>query len=156
METMRDLNPETIDKIQELIQINIDSVRGYYEAAGLTNHAALETLFKDIAQERQNNIHELQTVLQLNREAPAKEGSLKATVHRWWMDVRSVLSNSDVNVILDEAERGEDAILNCYKEVLVEIAGNPLSPTMHSQYSAIKKQHDKIRDLRDATKKPSE
>ena len=45
METRNDLNEETIEKLQRLIQANLDSYQGYKDAAEDVRNARLRQLF---------------------------------------------------------------------------------------------------------------
>lgn len=150
METKDNLRDETIQKVQDLIQINIDSQKGFAEAADKVKDQKIATLFRQLGSERQTNTQELQTIVDFNGEEPKDDGSFKATVHRAWIDVRAALNGGDASVILNEAERGEDAIKELYEEVLQETAGSAVNDVLTRQYAKVKAGHDKVRDLRDA------
>lgn len=150
METKHHLREETIEKVQDLIQINIDSQKGFAEAADKVKDKQIASLFRQLGGERQTNTAELQKIVNFNGEEPQDDGSFKATVHRAWIDVRAALNGGDASVILNEAERGEDAIKELYEEVLKETAGSAVNDVLTRQYAKVKAGHDKVRDLRNA------
>lgn len=150
METKHNLRDETIEKVQDLIQINIDSQKGFAEVADKVKDKQIASLFRQLGNERQANTTELQQIVNFNGEDPQEDGSFAATVHRAWIDVRAALNGGDASVILNEAERGEDAIKEMYEEMLKETAGSAVNDVLTRQYTKVKAGHDKVRDLRNA------
>jgi uncharacterized protein (TIGR02284 family) len=152
METKTTLAKSTVKKLQELIQINIDSYNGFNEAADQVSDTALAELFRDLGAERSAQASELQSIVAANAEDPRDEGSMAAAAHRTWMDLRAALSSDDVGAVLSEAERGEDYIKDKYEDVLKEPAGSAVNDVIQRQFAAVKATHDRIRDMRDEHK----
>lgn len=150
MEPMANLREETIEKIQGLIEINIDSYEGFKDAAESVENQALSSLFRDLAATRSTFASQLQGFVRINGEEAEDSGSLRGSAHRAWLNFRSALNGGDAKVILIEAERGEDAIKEKYEDVLEETAGTPLNGVLIRQYQAVKAGHDRVRDLRDS------
>ena len=150
MEPMANLREETIEKIQGLIEINIDSYEGFKDAAESVENQALSSLFRDLAATRSTFASQLQGFVRINGEEAENSGSLRGSAHRAWLNFRSALNGGDAKVILIEAERGEDAIKEKYEDVLEETAGTPLNGVLIRQYQAVKAGHDRVRDLRDS------
>ena len=146
------LGPQTIGKLQELIRVGIDSTEGFRQAAETTRSPALRDLFQTLAEERRNFAEELSAHVRGNDVDPVDKGTYLAKLHRWWLDVRGSLANDNGYALLAEIERGEDAIKHAYEEVLKETAGSPVNDVLLRHYAVVKKQHDKIRDLRDTAK----
>lgn len=152
METITNLNEETIEHIKDLVRINQDSAEGFAEAAGVVENDDLKGLFSLMAGERQQFANELRSYVILNDEDGDISGSWKAMFHRWWLDLRGKLSGGDAYAVLAEAERGEDKIKAMYEECIKETTGNPLNDVLHRQYAEVVKGHDRVRDMRDAVK----
>ena len=151
LETKSTLTDATIDKLQDLIQINIDSVHGLTDAANAMEDSVVADLFRQIASDRRSFASELQMYVSWNGEDCCCEGeSLAAKVHQTWMNLRAKLNGGDTHVVLIEAERGEDHIKEAYETALKENPGSAVSEILHSQYAVVKAGHDRIRDLRDA------
>lgn len=152
METITNLNEETIEHIKDLVRINQDSAEGFAEAAKVVENDDLKGLFSLMAGERQQFANELRSYVILNEEDGDISGSWKGMFHRWWLDLRGKLSGGDAYAVLAEAERGEDKIKAMYEECIKETTGNPLNDVLHRQYAEVVKGHDRVRDMRDAVK----
>ena len=155
METKTAMKSETVGGLQDLIRINLDSADGFRKAAEKVDSAPVASLFRDLAAERSHFATELSSYVRLTGDEPTDDGSWKAKVHRWWIDLRSKVSDDELKVVLEEAERGEDKIKQAYETTLKEIAGNPVSDVLHRQYARVKKVHDRVRDARDTIKATS-
>ncbi|WP_437229425.1 PA2169 family four-helix-bundle protein [Planctomicrobium sp. SH661] len=152
LETKTQLNQETINKLQELIQINIDSKDGFEQAAREIEDMTLSTLFQSLAHQREEQANQLSQYVQWNHEQPNRTGSYAAAIHRGWMSIREMISGNNLYSVLAEAERGEDQIKAAYEGVLKETAGSAMNDVLTQQYAQVKAAHDRIRDLRDEHK----
>ena len=148
-ETKLSLSQETLEKLQELIQVNIDSRDGFNESAAQIDDMTITSMFRQFAAERDEQAAELRTIVAANREAPQETGSMAAAAHRMLIDVRAALGGG-VPAILSEAERGEDYIKGKYEDILKDTAGSAMNDGLHRHYAAVKAAHDRVRDLRDA------
>ncbi len=151
-ETIATMKEQTVEKLQELVQINIDSAKGFEEAADQLTNSQLVSLCRELASQRRQQAKELTQHVHMNGEVAPKEGSFLAAVHRCWMNCRKLFSSDDEYAVLAEAEYGEDQIKEAYEEALVETAGSPLNSVLANQFVDVKAGHDRIRDLRDARK----
>tara|TARA_R110002073_G_scaffold336260_1_gene531333 strand:- start:64269 stop:64727 length:459 start_codon:yes stop_codon:yes gene_type:complete len=149
METITNLNEDTIKGIQNLISINIDSSKGFNAAAEHIENDQIANYFRDCGTERKRFAHELQVAVAVNDKEAEDDGSLKGTAHRWWMNIHSTVTGGSEHSVLADAERGEDEIKRCYEKTLTETAGSPVNAILQSQYGMVKKRHDQIRDMRD-------
>lgn len=149
IETQTNLTPHTISSLQELIQINVDSRDGYRHAADATNDLTLQSMFVQIALDRDAQAGELAQFVAWSGESPREQGSIAAAIHRAWMSIREALSSDDRMAVLSEMEQGEDSIKSAYKSALQNLAGSPVNEVLMRQYMAVTNTHDRIRDLRD-------
>jgi uncharacterized protein (TIGR02284 family) len=140
--------------VNDLIEINNDRVAGFEKAVAdiEDQNADLKEMFELYAQQSRKNVQELSAIA---GSAPhlETEKSLSGTLHRAWIDVKSLFGAGDRASILSEAERGEDAIKKAYKDAL---ADNGISldarTTINSQAIQINAAHDRIKVLRDIAK----
>lgn len=149
METIINLNDDTIKGIQNLISINIDSSKGFTSAAEHIENDQIAGYFRECGQEREKFARELQVAVAVNDQEAEDDGSLKGMAHRWWMGIRSTVTGGNEHTVLADAERGEDEIKHCYEDVLKDTAGSPVNAILQNQYAMVKKRHDEIRDMRD-------
>lgn len=150
LETKTNLTDTTIEKLQDLIRMNIDSHQGFLEAAKAVEDDEVASLFRRLATDRERFAEELKTYVEWNEETAPNEQSFAAKVHQTWLNLRAKLNGGDTHVVLCEAEYGEDQIKEAYEDALKDNPGSAMSEILHSQYSVVKAGHDKVRDLRDA------
>lgn len=140
--------------IHDLIEINNDRVAGFEKAIADINdeNTDLKEIFENYAHQSGKNVQELSAIA---GSAPhlETEKSVSGTLHRAWIDVKSLFGKSDRAGILSEAERGEDAIKKAYKDAL---SSNELDSSAQEivsrQAQEIHAAHDRIKVLRDLAK----
>lgn len=152
MESKLNLNSETIEALQDLIEANIDSAAVLREAAEAIDHEAMTPLFKRVAKDREAHTTELQRYVRLNQEEPNDDGSVAGTLRKQWLKLRSAINSGDATVVLSEAEAAEDVIKGKYEDLLKETAGSAMNDVLMRQFREVKYHHDLIRNLRDASK----
>ncbi len=140
---------ETLEKLLELRQLNIDSAKGFEECGELVKNDRYKKTFLDIASTRRHQAEVLGDQIEWDDERETENGSYLAALHRSWIKVRDAVSSDSLQTVLDEAERGEDAIKEAYEDALSACAGSPLYTLINHQYQTVKQTHDSIRDLRD-------
>lgn len=145
------LPKKSINWLQDLIQVNLDSRDGFKEAADNLDATSgdLPGMFRRLASERDAQAMELQAMVASNAEKPTESGSFSAAAHRTWMDIRAALGGGE-HAMLSEAERGEDHVKAKYEEALKDLAGCACCSTLQRHYAAVRTSHDRVRDLRDA------
>jgi uncharacterized protein (TIGR02284 family) len=140
----------TIDKLQELVQINIDAHDGFEYAASKLENMTIASFFEQMAAERRAQADELAGLVQFNGETPDRSGSFAAAFHRTWMGIRDSVAGSSDYAVLAEAERGEDSIKAAYEEALQCRCGDPIDEVLRRHYEGVKFAHDRVRELRDS------
>lgn len=143
---------KSVKVLNDLIEINNDRIAGFEKALADINdeNADLKLLFQEYATQSRKNSQEL-TALVAGYSADVETGtSISGGLHRAWIDVKSLFGGSDRESILNEAERGEDAIKAAYHVALTEgnLPANAIE-TVNQQAVEIKSAHDKIKALRD-------
>ncbi|MEQ9617162.1 MAG: PA2169 family four-helix-bundle protein [Phycisphaerales bacterium] len=150
METIHTLEKNTIQGVKDLIEINIDSAKGFRSASEKVDDADITRFFVRCAADRDENAAALTQFLKANGEPSPDGGTALGAMHRWWLELRGTIQSGDEHAMLAEAERGEDAIKAKYEKVLKETAGSALNDLIQKQYATVKKTHDTVRDMRDA------
>jgi uncharacterized protein (TIGR02284 family) len=149
---------ETIEKsvevLNDLIEINNDRIAGFAHASKdlQDNDLDIKALFQTLREESRYNVHELSTAINKIGGEAEMNGSGSGTLHRMWLDVKATFSGHDRKSILEECERGEDAIKKAYQNALSP--DNELSPEITrliaDQQTGIIAAHNQIRALRDS------
>ena len=109
---------EISNKLNELLIKNYDAEKGYLNAIANVDSDRLKMFFKRRASERSEFAKELRTEILQYGEVPEDSGSLKGTLHRNWMSLKSTFSSNNEEAILEEAIRGEEASLKEYNDVI--------------------------------------
>ncbi|MGY5353074.1 ferritin-like domain-containing protein [Wenyingzhuangia sp. IMCC45533] len=138
------------DKLNQLLEKTYDAEKGFEQAAENTESALLKDYFTRKAEERYNFGHDLKSELSSYNQNIDKGGSVTGTLHRTWIDIKSLLSMDTEESILEEAIRGEKASLEDYKEILndTHLPANTLK-LLESQKSKIEFGLNKIKTLED-------
>jgi uncharacterized protein (TIGR02284 family) len=149
---------ETIEKsvevLNDLIEINNDRVAGFENAIKelKDGDADLQAVFQTFSSESRRYSQELSAAVNRIGGEAETGTSGTGTIHRAWLDVKATFTGHDRKSILEECERGEDAIKKAYKSALNN--ENGLSPDLRQliteQQAGIINGHDKIKYLRDS------
>ena len=140
--------------LNDLIEINNDRVAGFEKAIAdiKDENIDLKEIFQGYAEQSRKNGQELAALVG-NAEEVETGTSVGGTLHRAWIDVKSIFGGSDRASILSEAERGEDAIKKAYQDALADNSlGAEAVAVVQNQSYEINAAHDQIKALRDASK----
>src|SRR5258708_35202271 len=145
---------EVISTINGLIETLKDGEKGFKEAAEAVKDPQLKSLFQEYAQQRSRFATELQTQARnLGESDPEKTSSTAGAMHRAWINLKSAVTSGDDKAILSECERGEDSAVHEYQEAMQDGLTGPAREIAARQFTEIKSAHDRVKQLRDATKK---
>ena len=146
---------ETIEILNDLIQINNDRIDGYEKALEELKQEDndLRALFSSMISES----HEIR--LALGTEVNALGGDMETStttsgkIYRAWMDFKAIFTGHDRHTVLANCERGEDAAQKAYETALEdEELPAYLREMILEQQQTLRQSHDKIKALRDASK----
>ncbi|MEB0264124.1 MULTISPECIES: PA2169 family four-helix-bundle protein [unclassified Mucilaginibacter] len=151
---METTSEKSVEVLNDLIEINNDRIDGFDRASKNLGEADvdLKAVFDQFASDSRKNVQELsQAVGQAGGEVETGN-TASGTIHRAWIDIKATFSGHDRKSILEECERGEDAIKKAYRDALSE--DNGLAPqfanVVAQQQQAINEGHDRIKALRDS------
>lgn len=140
--------------LNDLIEINNDRIAGFEKAIAdiKDENIDLKEIFQRYAEQSRKNSEELAAKIG-DADEVETGSSVSGTLHRTWIDVKSLFGGSDRASILAEAERGEDAIKKAYQDALNnEDLPADARVTVQSQAEGIYAAHDQIKAMRDAAK----
>ncbi len=139
--------------LNELIETLKDGQKGYAEAMTDVEDADLKQTFKKYAAQRAEYITELEDQMMKLNLKPEEESSITGTVHRAFINLKGLITGKDRHSILAECERGEDYAKAAYEKALkIQDAPAALKTLIEKQAAGIKRGHDEMRALRDASK----
>jgi uncharacterized protein (TIGR02284 family) len=145
-------NKETIEVLNDLIQINNDRVEGYEKAIRETKSEDedLKVLYASmIAESHRNKIALASEVQALGGEVETGT-TTSGKIYRAWMDVKAVFGGHDRHSILSNCEAGEDAAQRAYRTALEnEAIPAYIRDLLTQQQQTLRESHDEIKSLRD-------
>lgn len=145
-------NEDAISTLNGLIETCKDGQNGFKEAAEGVERSDLKSLFYECSQQRSQFAGELQSLVRELGGDPENSGSITAALHRGFIDIKSIVMGKDETAILNECERGEDIAKAAFQKASEQDLPANVKTTVQNQSNTVKTTHDKIRDLRDATK----
>lgn len=143
-------NEYDIKTLNSLIETVIDSADGYTQAAKETAGSRFTEIFQRRGAERQQLTTSLQAKVRALGGTPEDDGTLLASAHRKFLNLRNAMSSNDVTIV-DQVEAGEDHIKHKFEDAQRD---NELTPATRADideaYLIVKAGHDEIRDLKHA------
>lgn len=107
-----------VNSLNDLLQINRDSVEGYKLAAEHISSKQLKDKFFELIELRKAVVRELTLLVTKHGGEPEESGKLAGIFHRAWINIKSAVTNSD-EAILNECILGEKTLKDAYGEILI-------------------------------------
>jgi uncharacterized protein (TIGR02284 family) len=140
--------------IDDLIETLKDGQEGFKQAAEGVKDPQLKAVFDEYSRQRARFAVELRSNAQSADERESEiSGSAAGALHRGWINLKSALTRGDDHAILAECERGEDSAVEEFRKALNNGLSAPVQEMVSRQFVQIKEAHDRVKSLRDATKK---
>jgi uncharacterized protein (TIGR02284 family) len=136
-----------ISTLNDLIETCRDGEKGFRTAAEGLKDPHVKSLFERFARQRAEMVRELQEQVTKLGGSPEQGGSASASLHRGWMNIKSLVTGNDVGAIIAEAERGEDVAKAAYAKALKEDLPAGARTLVQSQAVIVKLAHDEVREL---------
>lgn len=140
-------NDYVVSTLNNLIETCKDGQQGFQTAAEGVETSELKALFHTYARQRAQFASDLQREVQRLGGDPEQAGSLAASLHRGWINIKSAVTGADEASIIAEAERGEDSAVRNYMEALRAELPNHIRDLVERQSREVKEAHDRVRDL---------
>ena len=138
------LNEHDVTVLNSLITTTIDSANGFERSAEDADARQFADMFRQFAQERRQVVGQLQERVRTLGGTPNDDGSLKADVHRRWVDLRDALTGGGDKEVIAEVERGEDYIKDKYESALKDTDLTPETLALIREgYQSVRAGHDR-------------
>ncbi len=146
---MMQSNDHDISTVNSLITTTIDSANGFERAAEDADMPQFVEMFRTFAQERRQVVGMLQEHVRHLGGTPNDDGSLKADLHRRWVDLRDAISKGGDKEVIEEVERGEDYIKGKYDAALQDTKLSPeTQAVIRDAYQSVRAGHDRASALK--------
>jgi uncharacterized protein (TIGR02284 family) len=144
------MHDHDISVLNSLITTTIDSANGFERSAEDAEAGRFQKIFRDFGSERRELVTALQAAVRGLGGTPNDDGSLKANLHRRWVDLRAaIMGGGGDKGIIEEVERGEDYLKSKYDAA---IADSELSDgtrdIIRTAYESVRAGHDMASDLK--------
>ena len=133
-----------ISVLNSLITTTIDSAHGFEKSAKEVEGGRFEQTFSDFAAERRQVVSWLQGTVRELGGTPNDDGSLKADLHRRWIDLRAALTGGGGDrAVIEEVERGEDYLKGKYDAALADTElAETTRQAIREAYESVRAGHD--------------
>ena len=142
-------NEHDLRILNSLITTTIDSANGFERSAEDSDVPRFRDMFREFAQERRQMVGRLQERVRTLGGTPDDDGSLKADLHRRWVDLRDAISRGGDQEFIEEIERGEDYLKAKYEAALEDGELSPDSmAVIREAYQSVRAGHDRASALK--------
>jgi len=142
-------NKKAVSALNELIEKNYDAEKGYKEAVTDVENHELKDFFTKSVQQRYEFGHELKAEIEKLGGKPEKGTSITADLHRLWINLKALVTRHDVEAVVNECQRGEEAAIADYEKVLkVEEVPAEAKTVIHKHLQLIRSSLDHLEELK--------
>jgi len=140
------------DQIRDLLHMNIDSRDGFaYAGKRLGDkNSSLSMRFHRYSHQRNDFFEKLKEIGQVNHDESTERGTIAASLHRTWMELRDELNDAvDVSAVVVEAQRGESYIKQAYETAIDAVIEPRLRDLLTHQYESVKESYSWLVGLKE-------
>ena len=138
-----------ISVVNSLITTTIDSANGFERSAEDADVPQFVEMFRSFAGERRQVVGMLQEHVRKLGGTPNDDGSLKADLHRRFVDLRDAISKGGDKEVIEEVERGEDYIKGKYDTALADTQlSAETQAVLREAYQSVRAGHDRASALK--------
>ena len=142
---------DVIATLNDLIETSRDGEEGFRQCAETVKNPNLKPFFEQKAERCREAVTQLQQIVREMGGNPETGSSTSGTMHRFWVSLRSSITGMNDHAILDECERGEDVAKQSYEKALAQDLPGDVKRVIERQFAEVKANHDKVRQMRNAT-----
>lgn len=145
-------NDEVVDVLNDLLENCPDGEYGFRACADEVESLPAKQLFKRRAAGCRAAEAELLPLIAAYGGKPADGGTAGGALHRGWVHVKGSLGADSELSILESCERGEDTAIARYRKALKRALPAEVRAVVERQAVGAQRNHDEIRDLRNAAR----
>ncbi len=131
-----------ISVLNDLIEVTLDSVKGYEDAADQAKSEDLKAAFGNRAAERRGVVADLQDMVRARGGNPETEDSILGKAHRAFLNLKNAVMGRDDNAVLQEVDRGEDHLKSSWQKALDGDLSPDLRARLQQHYTSVREGHD--------------
>lgn len=115
---MNNGNKTVKNNLNHVVDICRDGAEGYNRAAERIDNSEISTIFRRLSQQRKLFAEELKNDARDLGVEINDMGTFKGFFHRNWLDLKSKVTNDDINTIVKTAKTGEHKAVDTYDEAI--------------------------------------
>lgn len=140
---------QDVTVLNTLIATLLDSIDGYEKAAADVGNRQFAERFEARARERQTAVTSLQSAVAALGGNPEDDGSLLASAHRAFLNLKEAVTGTDDKAIVAEVERGEDYLKEKFQTALRNSDMSPQAlAAAQTAWDSVKSGHDEMSALK--------
>lgn len=143
------MTDEEAAHLNNLLAINLDSQGGYKTAADVLRNKEYAVLFRQYAQQRQENATELTRLIRASGHTPDKTGTIPGLFRQGWINLEAALTEGDAPIFA-EIERADTLTVSAYQDVMGKITREEIMAVLRRQFTEIRNAYDRVKALRAA------
>ncbi|WP_339409503.1 MULTISPECIES: ferritin-like domain-containing protein [unclassified Pseudomonas] len=137
----------TIEQLNELIEITRDGQRFYQHAHDEVKDVRLQVLFRDMSQSKSELIRALSVKVAANQETPASGGTFVGKLRQVYADTKASLVSDTEATYVAQLEEAEDRILHAFEDAL-ESAEPDVQALLTAEMPKVRANHNRMRTLK--------
>ncbi|WP_027996058.1 ferritin-like domain-containing protein [Simplicispira psychrophila] len=141
-------NEDVVDVLNNLLESCRDGEQGFRASAEHAATGDLQSLLSRRATDCAVSAAELEHVVRSYGAEPAEGGTVAGALHRGWVAIKAALSSNDDQAVLEECERGEDAMVARYRHALEKPLPASVRVLVQRQAQEAQRHHDEVKTLR--------
>jgi len=145
-------NGDVVDVLNDLLENSRDGEYGFRACADEVKSPEAKQLFASRAEQCKKAEAELLALISAYGGTPADGGTASGALHRGWVHVKGSLGANSELSILESCERGEDTAVARYRKALKQQLPADVRAVVMAQADGAQRNHDQIRDLRNAAR----
>jgi len=145
-------NDDVVDVLNDLLENTRDGGYGFLACAEEVETQTTKQLFLARAEGCRQAEAELVQLITAYGGKPAEGGTAAGAMHRGWVHVKGSLGANSELSILESCERGEDTAVARYRKALKQSLPADVRAVVQRQADGAQRNHDQIRDLRNAAR----
>ncbi|RZL56020.1 MAG: PA2169 family four-helix-bundle protein [Variovorax sp.] len=145
-------NDDVVDVLNDLLENSRDGEYGFRTCAEQVETANAKQLFSSRADGCRQAGDELIPLIRKYGGEPADGGTVAGALHRGWVQVKGTVGADSELSILESCERGEDSAIARYRKALKQSLPADVRAVVQKQADGAQRNHDQIRDLRNAAR----
>jgi uncharacterized protein (TIGR02284 family) len=138
---------QSVSILSELVEVCRNGEHGFREAASVVKDGHLASIFLELSEQREQFAAQLRYEISKRGSKPRNRGSLAGSLHRRWMDLRSVVASDNEHAVIAECARGEERALRVYRSALKQPAAAELHALLGPQEAQIRAAHERLQRL---------